>query len=333
MTSTLVADRGTFAPSAFDPCTTTGIDASRLAQLDLARCDPRVYSIEADLGDCGGLDFRDEFPDRFLDFGIAEASAVGAAAGLAMRGKRPFLNTFGAFAVMRAAEQVRLDVCYHRNPVVIAAMFTGIAAGFSGPTHHSVEDLSIVRALPNMTVIVPADASSAYAATVAALDHDGPVYLRLGVEAGPQVYPVDRPFRIGAGTVLRPGNDVTIVACGLSIVPNALAAAAVLARSDIDARVIDMPTLKPIDADLLVEAARETRLVVTVEEHSRIGGLGSAVAEVLAERAPVPMHLIGLPDEFTKRVCDYPAQLNATGLDASGIAATVSRVFQEWRHS
>jgi transketolase len=155
------------------------------------------------------------------------------------------------------------------------------------------------------------------------------VYLRLGVEAGAQVYPVERPFEIGKGMVLRPGSDVTIVACGLTVVPNALAAAARLARIEIDARVIDMPTLKPIDAELLVRAARETRLVVTVEEHSRIGGLGSAVAEVLAEHAPVPMHLIGLPDEFTKRVCDYPDQLAAAGLDAEGIAASVRGAWLE----
>jgi transketolase len=320
--------RGT---SVFDPATTTAIDASRLAQLDLAHRDENIFSIEADLGDCGGLPFRDTFSERFLDFGIAEASAIGAAAGLAMRGKRPFVNTFGTFALMRAAEQVRLDVCYHRRPVVIAGMFTGVAAGFSGPTHHSVEDLAIARAMPNLTVIAPADAASAYAATIAAAGHDGPVYLRLGVEACPPVHPIGTPFRIGEGTQLRPGRDVTIVACGVTVVGHAVAAAEQLATEGIDARVLDMATVKPVDAALLITAARETGLVVTVEEHSVIGGLGSAVAETLAGEAPVPLRILGLPDRFSSLVCPYHEQLAAAGLDVAGIAGSVRASWQHWR--
>jgi transketolase len=307
----------------FDPKTTTGIDASRIAQCDVASRDERVFAVEADLGDCGGLAFAAEFPDRYRDFGIAEASAVGAAAGLAMRGKRPVLNTFGSFAIMRASEQVRLDICYNNVPVVIAAMFTGVAAGFSGPTHHTVEDIAIARAFPNMTVLAPADANATYAATVAALAHDGPVYIRLGVEPGKPVYAAGEPFVIGKGTLLRPGRDLTIVACGLTIVPNALDAAEQLAAYGVDARVIDMATIKPIDRDLLIAAARETGAVVTIEEHSTIGGLGSAVAEVLAEHVPVPLRMLGLPDAFSKHVCSYDDQLAAAGLDPVSITKAV----------
>jgi transketolase len=314
------------APLRFDPAATTAIDACRLAQLDLARADPRVLSIEADLGDCGGEAFQAELPGQYFDFGIAEASAIGAAAGLAMRGRRPFVNTFGAFALMRAAEQVRLDVCYHRVPVTIAGMFTGIAAGFSGPTHHAIEDVAIARALPGLAVIAPADAVQAYDATIAAGSHPGPVYLRLGVEPGEPVYREHRPFRIGAGTVLREGSEVTIVASGLTMVPNALAAAELLA-GEVSARVVDLPTIKPLDRDLLVRAARETGLVVTVEEHSVIGGLGGAVAEALAEAAPVPLRVLGLPDEYCGEICAYEEHLTRYGLDAAGIAAATAEAW------
>jgi transketolase len=304
----------------FDPTLTPAFEASRLAQYHLAQNDDRIYSIEADLGDCWGLPFRDEFPNRFLDFGIAEASAVGAAAGLGLRGKRPFINTFGTFALMRAAEQVRLDICYHNVPVVIAGMFTGIAAGFSGPTHHAIEDIAIARALPNLTVIAPADAVSAYQATLAAAAHDGPVYLRLGVESCDPVYTTHEPFVIGKGRVLRDGHDLTLVASGVTVVGNTLAAAELLAQHGISARVVDLPTIKPIDADLLEACALETGRVITVEEHSVIGGLGSAVAEVLAERAPVLVRPIGLPDAFVKGIGSYAELLHRYGLDPEGIA-------------
>lgn len=303
----------------FDPAVTTAFEACRMAQLDLALEDPRVVSVEADLGDCWGLKFRSEMPDRFLDFGIAEASAVGAAAGMAMRGKRPFLNTFGTFALMRAAEQVRVDICYHRAPVVIAGMFTGIAAGFSGPTHHAIEDVAVARSLPNLAVIAPADAVQAYDATRAALESNAPVYLRLGVEPGPQVYGEHMPFEIGRGRVLRRGSGLTIVTCGVTIVPAVLQAAERLG----DVEVIDMPTIKPIDRELLVRCASRTGRVVTVEEHSTTGGLGSAVAEVLAEEAPVPLRRIGLPDAFVKEIGDYDEQLRRFGLDAAGIEREV----------
>ena len=305
----------------FDPATTTAFEACRIAQYDLAKREERIVSVEADLGDCWGLAFREELPERFLDFGIAEASAVGAAAGLGLAGKRPFLNTFGVFALMRAAEQVRLDICYHRAPVVIAGMFTGIAAGFSGPTHHAIEDIAVARALPGLTVIAPADAIRAYDATIAAADHPGPIYLRLGVEAGEPVYGMHEPFVIGKGEVLRDGSALTIVASGVTIVPAALTAADRLAARGIRVRLVDLQTIKPIDRDLLIESARRTGRVLTVEEHSTIGGVGSAVAEVLAEWAPVPLRMLGLPDAYTKEIGTYAEQLRRHGIDADGIEA------------
>lgn len=299
------------------------VSACRRAQLDLARVDERVFSLEGDLGDFGGDDFRAAYPDRFIDVGIAEANLVGIAAGLAFRGNVPFVNTFATFALMRACEQVRLDVCYHNANVKIAGTFAGIAAGASGPTHQSVEDLAVARCLPNMVVLAPADALDAYQATVSAALHNGPVYLRLGLEPTPAVYAEPHSFEIGRGRMLAQGRHVGIVAAGLSSVANALAASRRLRPLGILATVVDMPSIKPIDDELLVRVARETGLVVTVEEHSVLGGLGGAVAEVLGERCPVPLHRVGIADEYCGVVGPYLSQLQRCGLDADGIAATV----------
>jgi len=293
----------------------------RLAQLELARSDPRFFSLEADLGDFGGFPFRDEFPDRYLDFGIAEASMIGAAGGLALRGKIPLINTFASFALMRACEQVRLDLCYHKANAKIFGTFAGLQAGFSGPTHHSIEDVAIARSLPNMTVIAPADAIAAYRATLAAGRHPGPVFVRLAVDVTAQVYGEDCPFEIGKGNVLRDGNDLTLVAAGLTVVAEALAAADLLAQDGIQARVLDLHTIKPIDRELLARAARETGLLVTVEEHSIYGGLGGAVAEAVAEEAPARMRILGVPDAYAEVVGPHKEHLRRYGLDAAGIAA------------
>lgn len=297
----------------------SAVDTCRKAQFDLAARDARILSLEADLGDFGGLPFQAEFPDRFYDFGIAEASMMGAAAGFALRGKIPFVNTFGTFALMRAAEQVRIDLCYHNLPVKIAGTFAGVGAGFSGPTHHAIEDLAIARALPNMTVIAPSDAISAYHATMQAASLPGPVYIRLGLDVTPQVYGTDCPFQIGKGIELAEGSDLTIVASGFTTVSNALAARELLLKDGVKARVIDLHTIKPIDREILVKAARETGAVLTVEEHSLCGGVGSAVAEVLAAEFPVPMQFLGLPDAFAKDVGPYEYHLQKAGIDAEGI--------------
>jgi transketolase len=299
----------------------SAVETCRLAQRELARRDPRFFSLEADLGDFGGFPFRDELPDRYLDFGIAEASMIGAAGGLALRGKVPLINTFASFALMRACEQVRLDLCYHRANAKIFGTFAGLQAGFSGPTHHSIEDIAIARSLPNMTVIAPADAVAAYWATLAASEHPGPVYIRLAVDVTPQVYGEDCPFEIGRGNVLRDGADLTLVAAGLTVVAEALAAADLLTRDGIRARVLDLHTIKPLDRELLARAARETGLLVTVEEHTVCGGLGGAVAEAVAEEAPVPLKILGVPDAYAETVAPHQEHLRRYGLDAAGIAA------------
>jgi transketolase len=299
----------------------SAVETCRLAQRELARRDPRFFSLEADLGDFGGFPFRDEFPDRYLDFGIAEASMIGAAGGLALRGKIPLINTFASFALMRACEQVRLDLCYHHANAKIFGTFAGLQAGFSGPTHHSIEDVAIARSLPNMTVIAPADAVAAYWATLAAGEHPGPVYIRLAVDVTAQVYGEDCPFEIGRGNGLREGNDLTLIAAGLTVVAEALAAADLLARDGVRARVLDFHTIKPIDRGLLARAARETGLLVTVEEHTIYGGLGGAVAEAVAEEAPVPLKILGVPDSYAELVGPHKEHLRRYGLDAAGIAA------------
>jgi transketolase len=299
----------------------SAVETCRLAQLELARRDPRFFSLEADLGDFGGFPFRDEFPDRYLDFGIAEASLVGAAGGLALRGKIPLINTFASFALMRACEQVRLEICYHKANAKIFGTFAGLQAGFSGPTHQAIEDIAIARSLPNMTVIAPADALSAYWATLAAGEHPGPVYIRLAVDVTAQVYGEDCPFAIGRGNVLRDGSDLTLAAAGLTVVAEALAAADLLARDGIQARVLDLHTIKPIDRELVARAARETGLLITVEEHTVFGGLGGAVAEAVAEEAPVPMRILGIPDSYAELVGPHKEHLRRYGLDAAGIAA------------
>jgi len=314
--------------AASDGCATR---ASRLAQLELARRDDRYFSVEGDLADCGGDWFKAAFPDRLIDVGIAEADLVGIAAGLSMRGKVPFVNTFASFALMRACEQVRIDVCYPRANVKIAGMFAGVAAGASGPTHHCIEDIAVARSFPNMVVLAPADVASAYFATLAAGKHPGPVYIRLGVEPTEQVYDHTYDFQIGKGTVLREGEDVAIVAAGLSSVANALSASRVLAAAGVSALVVDMATIKPIDRALLEEVAVRTGRIVTVEEHSILGGLGGAVAEVVAEVCPVPMLRVGLPDSYCSEINTYCGQLQRYGLDTDGIVSAVQTILKRRR--
>ena len=293
------------------------MSSHRLGQLEAARRDPRVWSLESDLGDLYGTAFRDEFPDRWVSVGIAESSLIGMAAGLALRGKVPFVNTFASIALMRACEQVRLDVCYHNANVKIVGTFAA--------THSSFKDIAIARSLPNMTVVAPADAVAMYYATLAAAAWEGPLFLRLGMDATPQVYE-SCPFEIGKGNVLRDGGDLTLVAAGTQVVHEALEAARALAGEGTHARVIDLHTIKPIDRDLLIQAARETGRVVTVEDHSIYGGLGGAVAEVLAETHPVPMKILGTPDRYCEELGIYEDHLRRYGLDGPGIVASV----REW---
>ena len=242
--------------------------------------------------------FKKAFPERFIDCGIAESNMMGVAAGLATTGLVPFASSFAMFAAGRAFEQVRNSIGYPHLNVKIGATHAGISVGEDGATHQCNEDIALMRTIPGMVVISPADDVEAKAAVKAAYEHQGPVYLRFGRLAVPVIN--DRPdykFEIGKGVVLREGKDLTIIATGLPV-SNCLEAAEKLAADGIDAKVINIHTIKPLDEDLVIAAAKETGKVVTVEEHSVIGGLGSAVCDVLAEKAPTKVMKIGINDTF-----------------------------------
>jgi len=266
--------------------------------------------------------FKKAHPDRFIDCGIAESNMIGVAAGLATTGKVPFASSFAMFAAGRAFEQVRNSVGYPHLNVKIGATHAGISVGEDGATHQCNEDIALMRTIPGMVVINPADDVEARAAVRAAYEHQGPVYLRFGRLAVPVIN--DRPdykFELGKGVVLREGKDLTIIATGLPV-SNCLEAAEKLAADGIDAKVINIHTIKPLDEELVVAAAKETGKVVTVEEHSVIGGLGSAVCDVVAEKAPAKVMKIGVNDTFGE---SGPAVelIKKYGLDADSIYAKV----------
>ena len=266
--------------------------------------------------------FKKEFPDRFIDCGIAEGNMMGVAAGLATAGKVPFASSFAMFAAGRAFEQVRNSIGYPHLNVKIGATHAGISVGEDGATHQCNEDMALMRTIPGMVILNPSDDVEAKAAVEAAYLHDGPVYLRFGRLAVPVIN--DKPdykFEIGKGIVLREGKDVTIFATGLCV-NEALQAAEKLAADGIDAKVINIHTIKPLDEELVVKAAKETGKVVTVEEHSVIGGLGSAVCDVLSEKLPTPVLKIGVMDTFGE---SGPAVelIKKYGLDADSICEKV----------
>ena len=271
------------------------------ALAELADKNPDVVVLDADLaGATKTAAFKAVCPERFFDMGIAEADMVGTAAGLASCGKIPFATTFAVFATGRAFDQVRNTVCYSNLNVKIVGTHAGPSCGEDGGTHQAMEDIALMRALPNMTVVVPADDVEARAATLAAADHVGPMYLRMARLASPTVHTAnDYHFELGKGEVLREGTDLSIIACGM-MVPRTLEAAERLSGEGIQARVVNMHTIKPLDEELVLDCAKTTGAIVTVEEASVIGGLGSAVAEVVSERCPVPVRRIGVMDRFGK---------------------------------
>jgi len=287
-----------------------------------------IVVLDADLSKSTKTDtFKKKFPERFFNAGIAEASMMTTAAGLATCGKTVFASSFAMFAAGRAFEQVRNSIGYPNLNVKIGATHAGISVGEDGASHQCLEDIGIMRTIPNMTIINPADATEAILAVEAAIKHQGPVYLRFGRLAVPELF--DRAtykFELGKGVELEAGTDATIVATGL-MVPEALEAKKILAEEGINARVINIHTIKPIDKDILIKAAKETGAIVTAEEHNVIGGLGSAVAEVLCENYPVPMRRVGTQDKFGKS--GKPAiLLEEYGLTAKNIAKQVEEVIK-----
>ena len=269
------------------------------ALVKLGEANPDVVVLDADLAKSTKTDeFAARFPERFFEMGIAEADMMGTAAGLAASGKIPFASTFAVFAAGRAFDQVRQVIGYPGLNVKIGATHGGITVGEDGASHQSIEDVALMRAIPGMTVIVPADAVEAEKAVFAAARHKGPVYMRFGRSGVPVIFDDGYNFEIGRAALLREGGDVTIIACGVTV-SFALEAASRLAEEDgISARVLDMATIKPADGGAVVAAARETGAIVTAEEHNVIGGLGSAVCEIAAERFPVPVVRVGIQDEF-----------------------------------
>lgn len=241
--------------------------------------------------------FAKAFPQRFFNVGIAEQNLMGIGAGLAAGGKIPFVSTFAMFAAGRAFEQIRNSICYPKLNVKIAATHAGLTVGEDGASHQSIEDISLMRSVPNMTVIVPADAEETRKAVAFAAEYDGPVYIRLGRMSVPDLFTSDYQFEYGKAVQIVNGSDVTIIATGI-MVGSAKQAAEQLREAGISARVLNIHTIKPIDQAAIIKAAADTGAIVTCEEHSIIGGLGSAVAEVLVENAPVPMERIGVRDTF-----------------------------------
>jgi transketolase len=302
---------------------------SRRAQLEMAREDDRIFSVENDLG-LPDVPFDKELPDRYLQVGIAEATQMGVAAGLAMRGKVPFVNTFATFATMRACEQLRLDIGYNNANVKIVGYYTGLSGGHAGPTHHCIEDIAITRAIPGLTVLSPADAYEMYYAIRAAAAHPGPVYVRASRAATPAVYQQPYEYRIGPVMRLRDGDDVTIVATGCLMVAEALRVAELLAGDGVACRVLNVHTLKPLDRPELLAAARETRLLVTYEDHNVVNGLGSAVAALVAEEHPVPVLRYGVPDKFCSKTDEYEQMPAMYGFGVEQVREGVHRWLERW---
>ncbi|AEM79426.1 transketolase family protein [Thermoanaerobacter wiegelii] len=268
------------------------------ALVELGAKNKNVVVLDADLSkSTKTADFQKVYPDRFFNMGISEQDMMVTAAGLATCGKIPFASTFAIFATGRAYEQVRNSIGYPHLNVKIAATHAGITVGEDGATHQSIEDISLMRGIPGMVVINPADAEETRQAIFAAAEHYGPVYIRLGRMAVPDIHDQNYKFELGKGEVIREGKDVAIIATGI-MVAIAIEAADKLKEEGIEATVVNIHTIKPIDKDLIVEVAKKTGKVITAEEHSIIGGLGSVVAEVLSEEYPVKIKRIGIRDEF-----------------------------------
>ena len=297
------------------------------ALVKLGKINDDVVVLDADLSKSTKTnDFYKAYPDRFFNMGIAEQNLVGAACGFAATGKIPFASTFAMFATGRAFEIIRNSACYPKLNVKICATHAGITVGEDGGSHQSVEDISLMRSIPNITVLVPADGVEAEKMIFAAAEYNGPMYVRLGRSAVPTLFDENYNFEIGKGVVLREGDDATIIACGM-MVNEALIAADMLKEENINVRVINMSTIKPIDTELIIKAAKETKAIVTAEEHSIIGGLGSAVSEVVSENHPVKVKKVGLNDCFGES--GTPGELlEKYGLTAKNIVAKVKEAIQ-----
>lgn len=275
-------------------------DAFGIALCELGHIRPNLVVVDGDVANSTRTEyFAQTFPERFFNVGIAESNLVGVASGLAASGKEAVAASFAIFLLGNAYEQIRMSVAFPQLNVKLVGSHSGISIGEDGPSQMAIEDIALATSLPHFTVLVPADAPSTRMATAAMFNHEGPVYLRTGRAKVPVVYPETMPFEIGRANVLRLGQDVTLIACGL-MVAAALSAAHSLSQAGIEARVLDMHTLKPIDAAAIIQAAQETGALVTAEEHLLEGGLGAAVARVVVEHQSVPMAMVGLQNQYAE---------------------------------
>ncbi len=313
----------------YDADTLTQAEIYGQVLTELGEKHPEIVALTADLAKSTKIGkFNEVFPERFFNVGIAEQNLFGVAAGMAKSGLLPVVSTMAAFASMRAAEQVRTDICYQNLNVKIIATHAGMSFGAAGSTHHCLEDLSIMRAFPNMTVIVPADGIETANAVKAAIEkHQGPVYIRIGRGFEPPYYKTDDyGFEIGKAIKLREGTDITIIATGIAVLQAAEAADFLKENDGISVEVINMHTIKPIDREAVINAVKNSRRILTVEEHNVMGGLGSAVAEVIVETGMAcAFEKIGVPDEFS--IVGYPEDLYSYyKLDSNGIIEKVREI-------
>jgi transketolase len=296
--------------------------------VELGEQNPDLVVLDADISSSlYTVRFAKRFPERHINFGVAEQNMLIGAAGLATTGLLPMACTYATFATMRACEQIRSFICYARLNVKIVCSHGGIEVGWDGPTHQATEDVAIMRSMPNMTVVVPADAVATAALIRQVVEHVGPTYFRMGRNPVPFVYDKDQQFTIGKAIQLRKGQDIVLVAMGV-MVSVALEAAELLAHRGIQAGLLDMHTVKPLDREALLEAAKSAALFVTLEDHNQIGGLGGAVAEFLSEHKPLPVLRIGVPDVFAES--GDPASLfRKYAMDALSVADRVENVFKK----
>lgn len=295
--------------------------------VDLGDKDERIVVLVGDLMESTNVNFfAEKYPKRFIQVGVAEQNMALVATGLSLMGKIPFFSTYGAFAAYRCLDMIRISLCYSNANVKIGGAHGGISVGPDGATHQAMEEISILRSIPNMHLIVPCDYWETRRATIAAAAVNGPVYIRFGREPVPVVTDESTPFVLGKANTYRDGGDVAVIACG-TLVYESLVAAETLATEGIDCRVIDMHTIKPIDREAIVKAARECGAIVTAEEHQVMGGLGGAVAEVVVSNSPVPMEFVAVMDRFGQS--GKPDELMAAfGLKSKDVIAAVRRVLK-----
>ena len=296
--------------------------------VEMGAIDPRIVVLGGDLSDSTrALWFWQKYPDRFFEFGIAEQNMLGAAAGLSLVGKIPWVSTYGVFVAGRAWDQIRTTICYSNLNVKIAGAHGGISVGPDGATHQALEDVATMRVLPNMTVVVPCDYQETKKAIIWACKYVGPVYVRFGREPVPEVTSAADKFEVGKANMINDGHDVTIINNG-PLLKHAMDAVEMLKAKGISARLLNMHTVKPIDRRAIAKAARDTGAIVTVEEHQVIGGFGSAVAEAMVQTHPVPMRFVGIQDRFGGS--GTPDELfKAFGLTAKDIVAAVKAVLKD----